>query len=59
MSVLLGIYIDMELKTFMHSKDSSSIATKLVSALWIYLGKLETIGIKIEIMSLRSERPTD
>ncbi|XP_076248715.1 uncharacterized protein LOC143188389 isoform X2 [Calliopsis andreniformis] len=41
MSVLLGIYIDMELKTFKYNKDSSSIATKLLSALWIYLDHSE------------------
>ncbi|XP_053974736.1 uncharacterized protein LOC128874238 [Hylaeus volcanicus] len=41
MSVLLGIYIDMELKTFRHAKDSSSIITKLISVLWIYLNNSE------------------
>ncbi|XP_076170644.1 uncharacterized protein LOC143148305 isoform X2 [Ptiloglossa arizonensis] len=37
MSVLLGIYIDMELKTFRYTKDSSSLIAKLLSVLWIYL----------------------
>ncbi|XP_076633761.1 uncharacterized protein LOC143347961 [Colletes latitarsis] len=41
MSVLLGIYIDMELKTFRHTKDSSSVIAKLLSALWIYLDNSE------------------
>lgn len=41
MSILLGIYIDIELKTFTHTMDSSKIASKLLSALWIYLSKLK------------------
>ncbi|XP_015435241.1 PREDICTED: uncharacterized protein LOC107190868 [Dufourea novaeangliae] len=41
MSLLLGVYIDMELKTFKHTKDSSSIVAKLLSALWIYLNHSE------------------
>ncbi|CAK9796943.1 hypothetical protein ANTQUA_LOCUS965, partial [Anthophora quadrimaculata] len=41
MSVLLGIYIDMELKTFKHTMDSSKVASKLLSALWIYLSNSE------------------
>ncbi|XP_017790316.1 PREDICTED: uncharacterized protein LOC108572567, partial [Habropoda laboriosa] len=41
MSVLLGIYIDMELKTFKHAMDASKIASKLLSALWIYLSNSE------------------
>ncbi|XP_076289027.1 uncharacterized protein LOC143213246 isoform X2 [Lasioglossum baleicum] len=41
MSVLLGIYIDMELKTSRHTKDSTSLVAKLFSALWIYLNHSE------------------
>lgn len=41
MSILLGIYIDIELKTFTHTMDSSKIASKLLSALWIYLSNSE------------------
>ncbi|KAK9299230.1 hypothetical protein QLX08_007678 [Tetragonisca angustula] len=41
MSVLLGIYIDIELKTFKCTMDSSKVASKLLSALWIYLSNSE------------------
>ncbi|XP_076646142.1 uncharacterized protein LOC143355305 [Halictus rubicundus] len=41
MSVLLSIYIDMELKTSRHTKDSTSLVAKLFSALWIYLNHSE------------------
>lgn len=43
MSVILGIYIDIELKTSKHTMDSSKLASKLLSALWIYLSKLKNI----------------
>ncbi|XP_033356534.1 uncharacterized protein LOC117237051 isoform X2 [Bombus vosnesenskii] len=41
MSVILGIYIDIELKTSKHTMDSSKLASKLLSALWIYLSNSE------------------
>ncbi|XP_035728472.1 uncharacterized protein LOC118444363 isoform X2 [Vespa mandarinia] len=38
-SVLLAIYVDIELRTSKRCKDPSKVAAKLFSALWIYLNK--------------------
>ncbi|XP_017889621.1 uncharacterized protein LOC108630700 [Ceratina calcarata] len=41
MSVLLGMYVNMELNTSEHTVDSSKVSSKLLSALWIYLSHSE------------------
>jgi len=39
MSTLLNVYIDMELKTSDHVRDSSKIAARIFAALYIYLSE--------------------
>ncbi|KYN41911.1 hypothetical protein ALC56_03670 [Trachymyrmex septentrionalis] len=57
-SALLNVYIDMELKTSSHVKDSSKVAAKILAALYIYLNNSEEHIFRILLRNKHTKKYT-